>query len=81
LIELTYHSPFVVSVGRRTADLSASNHERPFDRLPSTGSLRRAQGERKKAYFWNKFKIRMIKIQSVWTICILNIWYCLAFRN
>jgi len=23
----------VVSLGRRTADLSASNHERPFDRL------------------------------------------------
>jgi len=24
---------FVVSLGRRTADLSASNHERPFDKL------------------------------------------------
>jgi hypothetical protein len=28
--------PFVVSLGRRTADLSASNHEWPFDRLRST---------------------------------------------
>jgi len=25
--------PFVVSLGHRAADLSDSNHERPFDRL------------------------------------------------
>jgi hypothetical protein len=27
----------VVSLGRRTADLSASNHERPFDKLRANG--------------------------------------------
>ena len=30
-------TPFVVSLGRRTADLSASNHERPFDKLRANG--------------------------------------------
>jgi len=45
----------VVSLGRRTADLSASNHERPFDRLSerSIGVRKADRANGEKPYFRN----------------------------
>ncbi len=40
---------FVVSTSA-LLNTRLSNHDRPFDRLPSTSSLRQAQGERFRSY-------------------------------